>query len=375
MINRIIFPQLKQELIESKKIVVLYGARQTGKTTLANMVLDQFEGRVLKINADEYKYTDILSSRDFQKIKQLIDGYDCLFIDEAQRIPEVGINLKIIHDNLPDLKILVTGSSSFDLASQINEPLTGRTVTFKLFPFSVAELRREMSLFELKDHLQLFMIYGMYPGTQELSNAAAKERSLIELSTAYLYKDIFELSSIRNPSKLRDLLRLLAFQTGNEVSIPELSQNLSLSQETINGYIDILEKAFILFRLGGFSRNLRKEISKKHKIYFWDTGIRNSLINNFSTFDYRNDTGALWENFIIAERLKYLSYNRINAIPYFWRTYTGAEIDYIEERNGKFQAFEVKLKKQKAKVPKTWEETYGGDFSCLNQDNFHEFLL
>ena len=375
MIQRKILDDVGESLQKSNKIVIIYGARQTGKTTLSNVVISKFEGKVLKINADELKYVETLSSRDFQKMKLLIEGYDCLFIDEAQRIPDIGINLKIIHDNMPDLKILVTGSSSFDLANQLNEPLTGRTITYKLFPLALCELHTEMNIFELKDLLNIYLIYGMYPGLLAFDSAMGKEKHLNELSTANLYKDILELSVIRNPSKLRDLLKLLAFQIGSEVSIRELSQNLNLDQATIDSYIDLLEKSFIIFRLGGFSRNLRKEISKKHKFYFWDTGIRNSLINNFSPFGFRNDLGALWENFVIAERLKYLSYNNLNTLSYFWRTYTGAEIDYIEDRNGRLSAFEIKSKRQNAKVPKTWSDTYGGDFFTIHQDNFQNFLL
>ena len=375
MIKRAIYNDINNAIQQANKIIILYGARQTGKTTLSNQIIDRFPGKVLKINADELKYIETLSSRDFQRINLLIEGYDCLFIDEAQRIPDIGINLKIIHDNKPDLKVLVTGSSSFDLANQLNEPLTGRTMTFKLFPLALSEFRTEMNLFEIKDRLESLIIYGMYPGLLDFKSASGKEKHLSELSTAYLYKDIFELTSIRNPSKIRDLLRLISLQIGSEVSIPELCQNLGLDQATVNGYIDLLEKSFIVFRLGGFSRNLRKEISKKNKIYFWDTGIRNSLINNYSGFDFRNDIGALWENFVIAERIKYLNYNNINAQSYFWRTYTGAEIDYVEEYNGKLTAFEIKTRAQKITAPQTWSATYGGTFNCIHKDNFQEFLL
>jgi uncharacterized protein len=375
MIDRLITPVVQKALIDSKQIVILYGARQTGKTTIASEIIRQFKGKVLQVNGDELKYADILSSRNFDQINLLIDGYDLLFIDEAQRIPDIGLNLKIIHDRMPQLKILVTGSSSFDLAQKLAEPLTGRTLTYKLYPIALAELRAGMSIFELKQSLQTLMIYGMYPALHSITNASDKEKQLIELSTSYLYKDIFELSSIRNASKIRDLLRMLAFQVGAEVSIPELSQNLSMSQETVNHYIDLLEKAFIIYRLGAFSGNLRKEISKKCKVYFWDTGIRNSLINNFAGFTYRNDTGALWENFVVSERLKYLSYNNINATSYFWRTYTGAEIDYMEEYNGKYKALEIKMKNKGIKPPKTWTDLYGTDFNLIHPENFHEFLI
>ena len=375
MLNRILTSEIRDSLLNSGQIIVLYGARQTGKTTLASEILKYVQGKVLRINADENKYLDVLSSRDFDKINLLISGYDMLFIDEAQRISDIGINLKIIHDNRPDLKILVTGSSSFDLANKLNEPLTGRTLTYRLFPFSLSELKAEMSVFEMQENLEKFMVYGLYPGIYTVDNASLKEKKLTELSTAYIYKDIFELSSVRNTSKVRDLLRMLAFQIGSEVSIPELGRALALSQETVNQYIDLLENAFIVFRMGAFSGNLRKEISKKSKVYFWDTGIRNSLINNFSGLNFRNDIGPLWENFVVAERMKFLSYSGLNTNSYFWRTYTGAEIDYMEERNGTFKGFEIKWSKNKVRFPQAWIDIYGNDVSLINRSNFFEFLV
>ena len=366
---------LQKDLLVSKKIVVLYGARQTGKTTISNSVLKNTSGKTLRINADELKYVDVLSSRDFQKIELLVSGYDILFIDEAQRIPDIGINLKIIHDNLPDMKILVTGSSSFELANRVKEPLTGRTVTHILYPISIAELHNYNNLFELQSRLEEFMTYGMYPPVLQFKPGEQKEKYLRELASSYLYKDILELSSIRSSSAISDLLKLLALQIGNEVSLNEVAQNLNISQETVNSYIDLLEKAFIVFRLGGFNRNLRKEISKRNKIYFWDLGVRNTLINNFSPFKIRNDVGAMWENFIVAERLKHLSYNGIYASTYFWRTYTGAEVDYVEEKNGELFAFEIKYKKVRRKAPRTWVENYGNNFQCITADNFWEFVM
>ncbi len=321
------------------------------------------------------KYIDILSSRDFQKMQMLVADYDVLFIDEAQRIPDIGINLKIIHENLSGLKILATGSSSFDLANKVREPLTGRTSTHILYPVSLSELRMHYNLFELQDRLEEYMIFGMYPVVFHYSSGQKKERYLRELSSAYLYKDILELSSIRNSTKITTLLKMLAFQIGTEVSLNELAANLNLSQDTVNSYIDLLEKAFIIFRLGGFSRNLRKEVTKRNKIYFWDLGVRNSLIDNFNSFNLRNDIGQMWENFIIAERLKYLSYKQIYLSSYFWRTYTGAEIDYVEEKGGELYAFEIKFKKAKPNAPKTWKEQYGYNYKCITRENFGEFVV
>ena len=374
-INRSLFPTLLTEFDETNKIIIIYGARQTGKTTLSNDILKQVNGNILKINADELKYIDILSSRDLRKMTLLLGGYDVLFIDEAQRISDIGINLKIIHDNMPKMKLIVTGSSSFDLANKVKEPLTGRTSTYTLFPISIMELSKTSNAIELQNQLDEFMIYGMYPDLFKYNSYKKKEKYLRELSSSYLYKDIFDITNIRNTSKIRDLLRLLAFQIGSEVSLNELGNSLGLNQETVSTYINILEKSFIIFRLSGFSRNLRKEISKRDKIYFWDLGIRNSLIDNFSPINMRNDIGSMWENFIIAERMKYLSYNEIFASSYFWRTYTGAELDYIEEKNGALFAYEIKYKKPKLTAPKTWVDNYSNNYKCITIDNFWEFIV
>ena len=374
-IERTIQAALINDLNEGKKIVVLYGARQTGKTTLSNDILSSINGKILKINADETRFIEILSSRNLDTIKLLIGDYDVIFIDEAQQIPEIGINLKIIKDNLPTLKILVTGSSSFELANEIKEPLTGRTSTQNLYPIALHELRKYQSVFELQNRLEEYMIYGMYPELFSYKPGQKKEKYLRELASSYLYKDIFKLSNIRNKKLLTNLLQLLAFQSGSEVSIHELAKSLSVSQETVNSYIDLLEQSFIIFRLGGFSRNLRKEISKRDKIYFWDLGVRNMLINNFSTLKMRTDVGILWGNFMIAERLKLLSYNNTFASSFFWRTYTGAELDYIEEVNGELFAYEIKYKKIQKKAPATWTENYGNNFKCITINNFWEFVL
>jgi predicted AAA+ superfamily ATPase len=362
-------------LTKNRKIVLLFGARQTGKSTLCNSILDGLSGKILKINGDEIKYIEMLSSRDFSKMKLLVDGVDVLFIDEAQRIPDIGINLKIIYENMPDLKMLITGSSSFDLGNQVKEPLTGRTSTFKLMPFSLQEIRQDTSIFDIQQRMEEFMLYGLYPEITHYTSSSEKEKYLTELSSSYLYKDVLELANIRNSSKISNLLKLLAFQIGKEVSLNEIGQNLGMSQETVSSYIDLLEKSFIVFRLGGFSRNLRKEVAKRDKIYFWDLGVRNCLIQNFSPLSTRNDVGEMWENLIVTERLKYLSNNQLNTNTYFWRTYTGAEIDYVEERNGELFAYEIKYSKVRKNAPQTWIENYGNNFKCITKDNFWEFVM
>ncbi len=327
------------------------------------------------INADEQKYIDVLSSRDLNKMKLLVEGYELLFIDEAQRIPDIGINLKILHDQLPELKIITTGSSSFSLANQVKEPLTGRTWTYTLFPIALHELKDKYNPFEMREKLHEFLIYGLYPEVFSLPNAKDKALYLNELCASYLYKDILEISSVKYTSQIHNLLRLLAFQVGSEVSMNELGRALSMSKDTVTSYIDLLEQAFVLFRLSSFSRNLRKEITKMDKIYFYDLGVRNTLINNMNPLNLRDDAGKLWENFLVMERKKRLAYQFDITNTYFWRTYTGAELDYVEEKNGQLHGYEFKFGKCKGRAPKTWTETYrGASYACINQDNFYEFV-
>ena len=376
MIPRLITSAIRQRLTDSDKIIVLYGPRQVGKTTLVRELIRDLPYKSLSVNADELLYQTVLSSRDLAQMKLLVEGYDLLFIDEAQRIPDVGINLKILHDALPSLKIITTGSSSFELANRTKEALTGRTWTYELFPISLGELQQQQNAFALQQRLDELLRFGSYPDTLQLPNAADKARYLRELSSAYLYKDILEMASIRYAGKLRKLLQLLAFQVGSEVSPNKLANALGMSKDTVNTYIDLLEKAFVIFRLSAFSRNLRKEISKMDKIYFYDLGIRNVLIDNFQPLDLRADTGALWENFLIVERRKRNAYSDQFASTYFWRTYTGAELDYVEEQDGQLAGYEFKLSSKTAKEPASWAATYpGASFQVINRTNFLPFVL
>jgi predicted AAA+ superfamily ATPase len=372
-INRPLVNEILTKLdTERPKIIVVYGARQVGKTTLVNEVLKHLNKKTLFIDCDSFKYNDILSSRDPSKLGGLVKNVDVLCIDEAQRIENIGINLKILHDHFKDLKIIVTGSSALDLANSIKEPLTGRTHTYKLYPISTLELSKKYSPFDLEAQLEERLIFGSYPEIFSIESVFDKAQYLIELSNNYLYKDVLEYQAIRHSNKLRDLLKLLAFQVGSEVSYTELATNLGLSKQTVETYIDLLEKSFVIFTLKGFSRNLRKEISKKPKIYFYDLGIRNAIINNFAYLNSRNDIGALWENFLIMERLKRNEYKKHFCAQYFWRTYTGAELDYIEEYDGKLYGYEIKWNKR-AKAPESWTQTYKAHFSCINKYNFTEF--
>ncbi len=355
--------------------MILYGPRQVGKTTLAKSIISSWPGRVLQISADEAIYMDVLSSKDAVKLRSLIAGYDLLFIDEAQRVPDIGMNLKILHDQMPEVHILVTGSSSFDLANSVSEPLTGRSWTYNLHPISIQELSTLYNKFELDAQIDQRLIFGSYPELLSIDNQMDKIDYLYEVGNAYLYKDILELSTVRNSAKIRDLLRLIAFQVGSEVSLSELGSTLGISKDTVYSYIDLLQKSFVLFKLSGFSRNLRKEVSRNDKVYFYDLGIRNMLIDNFKPIDARDDVGALWENFLIVERMKKLTYSRTHARTYYWRTYTGAEIDYIEEREGILYAYEFKASQKTAKCPTTWAQTYpDSQFEVVNRNSYFNFL-
>lgn len=373
-INRLLVNEILTKLRAVRsKIIVIYGARQVGKTTLANDVLKLLNKKTMFIDCDSFKYNDVLSSRDIDKLAGLVNRVEVLCIDEAQRVENIGINLKILHDHFKDLKIIVTGSSALDLANSIKEPLTGRTYTYKLYPISTLELSQSYNPFELSTQLEQRLIFGSYPEVFSIENVFDKAQYLIELATNYLYKDILEYQAIRHSNKLRDLLKLLAFQVGAEVSYTELATSLGMAKQTVESYIDLLEKSFVIFTLRGFSRNLRKEVSKKPKIYFYDLGIRNAIIDNFAYLSNRNDLGALWENFLIMERLKRNEYQKHFCSQYFWRTYTGAELDYIEEYNGKLYGYELKWSKT-AKAPESWTETYNSEYFCINKDNFIDFV-
>ena len=375
-ISRNLKNTILDKLKSSPKGIVVYGARQVGKTTLVNSIIKHLGLNTLVINGDQSQHIDTISSRDLKKIQSLVSNYQLLFVDEAQRIPEIGINLKIIFDNLPQLKVLVTGSSSLDLASKISEPLTGRVWIYQLYPVSCLELSSHLNLAELYSNLESYLIYGSYPEIFSFTSHQDKKEYLQNLSDAYLYKDLIEFSDIKNSSKIRDLLKMLAFQIGSEVSLTELGTSLGIGKDTVARYIDFLEKSFIIFRLKGFSRNLRKEVSKMDKIYFYDLGVRNILIDNLKPLKDRVDHGQLWENYLVSERIKTLSYQKALYSKYFWRTYTGAEIDYVEERGGQLYGYEFKWKKGEVKPPSTWLKSYSNSsFQLINQDNYLDFVL
>lgn len=374
-IKRELMEDIINKLKNTKKAICLYGARQVGKTTLSKLILEKMNLKYLTVNADEGKYIDVLSSRDKDKMKLLLSDYEMFFLDEAQRIPDIGINLKIIVDEFPQLKVIATGSSSFELANKISEPLTGRVWTYVLFPLSISEIKSIHTPFEINNKLSELLVYGQYPEVFTTANQFDKQRLLEEICRSYLYKDVLELATIKHASKLKDLLKLLSFQIGSEVSIHELSISLGLSRDAVERYIDLLEKSFVLLRLKAFSRNMRKEVSKMDKIYFYDLGIRNAIIDNFKPLQDRNDIGQLWENFLIIERQKLLSCRNITASSYFWRIQTGAELDYIEERENNLYGYEFKYTNKRAKPPKSWMDNYKeAKYKLINKENFLDFV-
>lgn len=376
-IKRALLPQIKDMLIPGK-VLVLYGPRQVGKTTLANDLIASVSLRSRFINADEIIYREALASQSRQRLGELLGDAELLVIDEAQRVPNIGLNLKILVDSFPQAIILATGSASFELANKISEPLTGRTLTFNMYPVSYAEIRQAFGAIEARSQLERWMVWGGYPAVTTLNDPALRERLLGEITGAYLYRDILEMEGIRHADKLTSLLRLLAFQIGQEVSLSELATNLGLGRPTVERYLDLLEKSFVIFRVGGFSRNLRKEVTKNARYYFYDNGIRNSLVQNFNRLHLRQDVGQLWENYLMMERRKTNQAASRSANAYFWRTYDQKEIDYIEERGGKLHGYEFKWggKAMPRKTSSEFLEAYpGSELATIGPDNFEAFVL
>lgn len=370
---RLIQPQIEKRLFKSK-VIIVYGARQVGKTTLVKQVFDKYKDKKLYLNCELLSVQQGLSIPEAEKLKSYLGNNKLIILDEAQKITNIGLILKILIDTYPNIQIIATGSSSFDLANKINEPLTGRTWTFTLYPFSISEIKQQNSRFEIEAKLENILRFGFYPEVFFLPEDDARSR-LDEISSNYLYKDILSFERIKKSSILVNLLQLLALQLGNEVSYNELAKQLGVSRLTVQKYLDLLEQSFVIFTLKSFSRNLRKEISKSVKIYFYDLGIRNSLIQNFNQLEIRNDLGALWENFCILERKKRNSNNNIFANYYFWRTYTQKEIDYIEERDGKLFAFEFKWSVKNKKIPQEFLNAYdNSEFEIINKENYWEFV-
>ncbi len=356
-----------------KKVIVLLGARQVGKTTLL-AELSEGVTNVLSLNCDNMDDVLTLEGKTSTELKHLLSPYDLVFIDEAQRVKNIGLTLKIIGDLKLDTKVIVTGSSSLDMANEINEPATGRLIEYNLYPFSLAELAKATSERSEKRLLENRMIYGMYP--EIVTEPGDAKRTLITLTNNYLYKDLFAYKGIKKPDIIQKLVRALALQLGSEVSYNELSNLLGVDKNTVENYINLLEKCFIIFRLDSFSRNLRNEIKKGKKIYFYDNGVRNAILSNFAPLELRNDVGALWENFMVSERIKRNAYSDSYAQLYFWRTHEQQEIDLIEEQDGRLNTFEFKWSgKAKATLPKAFANSYpDSTYKVITPENFWEFV-
>ena len=373
-IPRYIESQCLNHLSTSGKIILIYGPRQTGKTTLVKQLGKNSGLKSLYLSADLTQNENLLMQRDLKTLSDLTEGYQLLIIDEAQRVPDIGLVLKVFYDEMPHLKVIATGSSSFDLANKTAEPLTGRKQVFHLLPLALGEIAQRMNNYELDQKIEDVLVYGLYP--EVFTSSTSQKRNILgDICESYLFKDVLQLTTVKYTAKIRDLLRLLAFQVGQQVSVNELTQKLSLNRETVERYIDLLEKSFVIFRLPAYSRNLRNEVSKMDKIYFYDIGIRNYLIDNLKPLDQRIDTGNLWENFIVAERRKQLFYRQKSVRSYFWRTYTGSEIDYVEEGENGLNGFEIKISKTKARIPKLWQDEYKGGFQLVNRSNYLDLLM
>ncbi|MDP4812157.1 MAG: ATP-binding protein [Saprospiraceae bacterium] len=361
--------------LQPNKVVILSGARRVGKTMLVKEILANLNEPILRLNGDDIHVHDKLSIRSIENYKQILGTCKLLYIDEAQKIPEIGLKLKLMIDEIEGLRIIISGSSSFDIHKNAGEPLTGRKYTFTLYTLSENEYTQIENNINKMDKVRERLIFGNYPELLHLPDRQDKVDYLNEMISSYLLKDILVYEHIKNSQKIFNLLRLIAFQIGGEVSLQELGIQLGISKNTVEKYLDLLSKIFILHKVEGFSRNLRKEITKNSRWYFLDNGIRNAVIANFNPLQARNDIGALWENYMISERLKYQEYRRISSNNYFWRTYEQQEIDWVEERDGSLFGYEFKWKEEKVKIPTQWKSAYpDASFELININNFSEWL-
>jgi uncharacterized protein len=364
------------DYLQPGKVLVLFGPRQVGKTTLVRSLIQATDKKIKIDTGDDVRIREVWNSENLDILREYVEGFDVVIIDEAQRIPGIGMGLKLLVDSGTSCDFIVTGSASLELAGQLGEPLTGRKITVHLYPIAQLELHRFSNSFELRQQLPNYLLFGSYPEVVTRNSIGEKRELLEEITSAYLLKDILELERVKSAKILLDLLRLLAYQVGNLVSLRELGNSLGIDYKTVARYIDLLEKSFILFNLRGYSRNLRKEVTKKSKYYFYDNGIRNSIIANFNTLEKRDDVGQLWENFLFMERIKKCSYQKIFRNTFFWRTWENQEIDYIEEREGKLFGYEFKYGRKKPSPPSTWRNTYpSAEFQVINRDNYLDFIL
>ena len=362
--------------LQPNKVILLFGARRVGKTILLKNVVQQFDGKILKLNGEDFDTQTMLEPASISNYKRLLQDVDLFIIDEAQNVPGIGKKLKLMVDEIAGIRIIASGSSSFDLLNKAGEPLVGRSSQFYLYPFSQAEIAPHENALQTRQNLEERLIYGSYPEVVLMNNIEQKKEYLREIINSYLLKDILAVEGLKNTNKMADLLRLIAFQTGNLVSYDELARQLGLSRNTVEKYLDLLSKVFVIHRLGAYSGNLRKEISKAGKWYFFDNGIRNALIRNYQALNMRQDTGQLWESYLISERMKQNEYLGLNKTFYFWRTYDGQEVDLLEDNEGELQAFELKWSNnKKTKIPKAFATAYPNvGFEVISKENYLDFI-
>jgi predicted AAA+ superfamily ATPase len=375
--KRAIIQEFANKLVPNK-VLVLLGARRVGKTQLIKKYIETVQpDSYLQLNGEDINDINLLQERSVNNYKRLLANIQLLVIDEAQNIPDIGAILKLIVDTIEGIRVIATGSSMFDLANNLGEPLVGRKNTLYLFPLSQIEFSEFENYKQTTELLEQRLIFGGYPELEQYENWSEKKDYLYEIVNSYLLKDILVFEGIKNSDKIYDLLRLIAFQTGKEVSLQELGNQLQLSKNTVEKYLDLLSKVFILFKLEGFSRNLRKEITKTSRWYFYDNGIRNALINNFNRLDSRTDIGDLWENYLASERIKKQHYQKVRTNNYFWRTYDQQELDWLEERAEELAAFEFKWnEKKKAKIPAAFSKAYpNATFEVINKTNYLDFIM
>jgi predicted AAA+ superfamily ATPase len=369
---------LKQKIVnylQPNKVVMIFGARRVGKTMLMNQITEQFEGKKLIMNGEDYDSLVLLENRSISNYRNLLEGVDLLVIDEAQHIPEIGAKLKLMVDEIKGIKIMVSGSSSFDLFNKSGEPLVGRGTQFHLTTFSQSEISQTENRLQTQQNLETRLIYGSYPEVALMSSNEQRKEYLKNIVNSYLLKDILMVDGIKNASKMKELLQLISLQAGSEVSYEELGTRLGMSKNTVEKYLDLLSKTFIIFRLGAFSRNLRKEVTKAGKWFFYDTGIRNALIGAFNSLTMRQDIGSLWENYLISERVKKNLNTNVNKDLYFWRTYDGQEIDLIEISGDEVAAYEFKWGEKQPKIPFAFSQNYPqAKFQVVNRNNYLEFI-
>lgn len=362
--------------LKKQKVLLVFGARRVGKTHLIKQFLKNRKESYVYLNGEDIQTHELLSRQSVENYRQLMGDKKLLFIDEAQKIQHIGEKLKLMVDEIENLKVIVSGSSSFDIIQSVGEPLTGRKTTYHLYPFSEEELAPYEKASEQADKLKERLIFGVYPEMYLMDNKEDKEEYLNEMVSSYLLKDILIYDNIKNAQKIYNLLKMIAFQIGSEVSFQELGKKLGISKNTVERYLDLLTKVFILHRVDGYSKNLRKEITKSPRYYFIDNGLRNAVISNFNGLEQRNDIGQLWENYWISERIKFQEYHKVYSTNHFWRTYNQQEIDWVEDRDGKLFAFELKWSKEKTKIPSQWAKAYpDSEFNTVNQWNYKNWLL